>query len=204
MAIYTTFFLCVPKELHSGFPGWKKPLAKPVRREVRNFLTGQLIAIQTREPEWGDEESDEPQPPRRVVSIKGRYKDYLETRLPPFVRDCPHWAAKDLTELEISPLIEAVGLRSGLEPALYSPPSRSGFVQVFPSAFPTTLGTIDQPHVAHAWAAVMSSPEYAETADGEMVSDGWTATTALSVLKPLTALAERATKGQRLYLLTET
>src|SRR5262245_26351940 len=32
MAIYTTFFLCKPPELPGGFPGWRLPLAQPVRR----------------------------------------------------------------------------------------------------------------------------------------------------------------------------
>src|SRR4051794_14044859 len=56
MAIYTTFFLARPDELGSGFPGWKLPLPAPVRREFRNWFTKQIVTVETREPEWPEEE----------------------------------------------------------------------------------------------------------------------------------------------------
>ena len=57
MAIYTTFFLAAPEKVVGGFPGWKPPLPAPVRREFLNPLTKQLVVIETRKPEWPDEES---------------------------------------------------------------------------------------------------------------------------------------------------
>ena len=99
MAIYTTFFLCKREELSAGFPGWRLPLPKPVRREFKNPFTGTVAVMETREPEW-PEEADEAFPPRyQVVAIEGSYKDYLENRLPPFVRENPHWATKAVTEI---------------------------------------------------------------------------------------------------------
>ena len=56
MAIYSTFFLCKPNDLPRNFPGWRLPLAIPVRRQLKNPFTGQTSTIETREPEWPDEE----------------------------------------------------------------------------------------------------------------------------------------------------
>jgi cysteine-rich repeat protein len=57
MAIYTTFFLCRPEELPGGFPGWQPPLATPVRRELRNPFTGQVVVVESREPQWPEDAS---------------------------------------------------------------------------------------------------------------------------------------------------
>src|SRR5262245_26111796 len=118
MAIYTTFFLCTPEELPGGFPGWRLPLAESVRREVYNPFTGKLSVIETREPEWPDDDSEEPEREYQVVAIQGSYKDYLEGRLPPFVRACPHWAAKGLTEVDLDPLIKAADMTASMEHAI--------------------------------------------------------------------------------------
>ena len=48
MAIYSTFFLCKPEELSSGFPGWRPALPESVRREVTNPFTGKTMTIETR------------------------------------------------------------------------------------------------------------------------------------------------------------
>jgi hypothetical protein len=160
MAIYTTFFLCKPEDLPGGFPGWRLPLAKPVRREVRNPFTGEVAVVETREPEWLEEASEEPEREYQVVTIAGRYEDYLEGRLPPFVRGCPHWAAKGLTEIELAPLLKAAGVAASMECAIYSPPSSGAVVQQFPQAFLARLSSLDQKAVAQRWAAAMSSPEH--------------------------------------------
>ena len=107
MAIYTTFFLCKPEELLGGFPGWRSPLVQPVRREFRNPFTGEVSVVETCEPEWPDEANAELDRGHQVVAVQGRYEDYLESRLPPFVRARPHWAAKGLTEVEVDPLLKA-------------------------------------------------------------------------------------------------
>src|SRR4051794_39853795 len=100
MATYTTFFLCDPEELTSGFPGWRLPLAKPVTREVRNPFTGAVSVVESHEPEWPEEAGDEAEREYQVVQIEGNYEDYLEGRLPRFVHSSPHWAAKGLTQVE--------------------------------------------------------------------------------------------------------
>ena len=123
MAVYTTFFLCKPEELLGGFPGWRLPLAQPVRRELRNPFTGEVSMVETREPEWPEQAEAELDRNYRVVNIEARYEDYLESRLLPFVRACPHWAAKGLTEVEVDPLLKAAGVAASLECAMYSPRS---------------------------------------------------------------------------------
>ena len=148
MAIDTTFFLCRPAELPSGFPGWRLPLAQPVRRKFRNPFTGKDEIVETRDPEWSDGEGDELGRENQVVEIAGSYEDYLEGRLPPFVRSCPHWAAKGLTQVELTPLLEAAGVAESMECAIYSPPSLGAVVQQFPAGFLTNLGSLDQKTVA--------------------------------------------------------
>jgi hypothetical protein len=52
VAVYSTFFLAAPDALLSGFPGWKLPLDKPLKREITDFF-GQRT-IETRAPLWED------------------------------------------------------------------------------------------------------------------------------------------------------
>lgn len=203
MAVYTTFFLCRPEALPGGFPGWQLPLSKPVRRKVRNPFTGEQLVVESREPDWPDEPGDESAREYRVVAGAGRYEDYLEGRLPPFVRECPHWAAKGLTDLELAPLLEVVGVPGAMEHPIYSPPSSGAVVQQFPAEFLSKLGSLDQKTIAKRWAAAMSTPEHTHTISGLKLSDGWEASDAEAILKPLVALACRAPAGHYLYLLIE-
>jgi hypothetical protein len=206
MAIYTTFFLCKPEELPGGFPGWRLPLPQPVRREFRNPFTGKIAVIETRKPEWPEEVDQEPQREYQVVSIAGRYEDYREGRLPPFVQRTPHWAAKGLTEVELKPLLQAAGVDGSLECALYSPPSLGAVLEQLPSALPIKLGSLNQRElkaIAKRWAATMSTPEYTHSVSGNKISDGWATDYALAILQPLVALARQAAGGQEMYLLTE-
>src|SRR4051794_24414788 len=110
MATYTTFFLASADELATGFPSWKAPLPVPVERSMRNPFTGKTTTIMTSEPEWTDEAEPIVPPQKTVVAIEGDYGDYLESRLPAFVRARAHWATKGLTELELGPLLMAAGL----------------------------------------------------------------------------------------------
>ena len=201
MAIYTTLFLCQPSELPGGFPGWRGPLAQPIRREVRNPFTGKVVVIETREPEWPADAGPEQGKGPQVVAIKGSYKTYLERRLPPFVRQCPHWAAKGLTEEELDPLVEAVGVTGAFECALYSPPSSGGVLQQFPPGVLGRLSQLSPPQmeeVATRWAAIMSDPDHI------VPGEGWSPADAMGILKPLVELARKATGDQQLYLLIET
>src|SRR5262245_1209607 len=106
MAIYTTFFLCHPNELLPSFPGWKEPLAVPVKRTRMNPFTREQVTVVTREPEWNEVGSSELQVPEfEVVSIEGSYARYLEQRIPRSIQLRPHWCAKNLTSIELAPLI---------------------------------------------------------------------------------------------------
>jgi hypothetical protein len=206
MAIYTTFFLCKPEELPAGFPGWRPPLPQPVRRKVKNPFTNELLTIETREPEWPDAEDDALDRDYQVIAGKGSYEDYLEGRLPPFVRVRPHWAAKGLTDLELNPLAKAIGVGSTLECPLYSPPASGAMLHQLPSDMVSQLRALDQREldaVASRWAARMSTPDYTQSVTGVKLSDGWAASDAMEILKPIAALASQAKDDHGVYLLIE-
>ena len=203
MAIYTTFFLCKPEELPGGFPGWRLPLAKPVRREFRNPFTGELSVVETHDPHWPEDAPEVLGREYQAVTIEGGYEDYLGGRLPPFVRALPHWAAKGLTEVELYPLLEIAGVAGSIECPIYSPPSSGTVVQQLPPEFVAKLGSLNHKALASRWAAALSTPEHTHSVSGVKISDGWTASEALEILQPLVALARQATAGQQMYLLTE-
>jgi hypothetical protein len=203
MAIYTTFFLAHPEELRSGFPGWKPPLPAPVRREFRHPFTKELVTIETREPEWPEEEQGSATPQYRAVAIQGRYEDYLEGRLPDFVKEKYHWAAKGLTEIELEPLLRAVGVSAELQVPIYGPPSSGAVLRELPQEFISKLPASDRLGVAQRWAAEMSTPEHTHSVTGNKLSDGWTTEEASQILEPLLALARQASSNQRMYLLIE-
>jgi hypothetical protein len=176
MAVYTTFFLCKPADLQSGFPGWRLPPWAPSER--------------------GTELNP------RVVIIEGSYEDYLERRLPQFVRNGPHWATKGLMVTELKPLLEIAGVPAPIRLSIYSP-SLPSVVEHLPEEFLTKLPSLDQENVAQQWAAAMSTPEHTHSVSGRKLSDGWTQTQALAMLRPLIDLSKKASIGQQMYLLTE-
>ena len=203
MAIYTTFLVAKPDELLGGFPSWKQPLPAPVRREFRNPFTKQMMTIETREPEWPSRESQSDIPQYSAVAIHGSYEDYLEGRLPPFVRESQHWATKGLTEIELGPLLKTIGVSAKLESPLYAPPSSGAVLQEFPPDFFLKLIESDPREVARRWAAEMSAPEHTHSMTGRKLNDGWTTDQASQILTPIASLSRQASLGQRMYLLIE-
>jgi hypothetical protein len=202
VAVYSTFFVAAPEALLSGFPGWKLPLDKPVKREITDFFGERTI--ETREPLWEDvAPGEEPEPEYGVVAIEGDYAAYLEARLPAFVRKAPHWCSKGLTNVELDPLGELTDGKPALAEGLFAHPSRSAHLFVFrPSIVDEILKAPQQ--LAQKWAARMSTPEYTHSADGSnRLQDDWSVDDALSILGPLGDLAKKASPGQRLYLLLE-
>ena len=165
--------LLLLRALLSGFPGWKMPLDKPVKREITDFF-GEQRTIETREPLWEDiVPGEEPVPEYGVVAIEGGYAAYLEARLPAFVRKSPHWCSKGLTNVELDPLGELTDSKPALEEGLFAHPSRSGNIMVFrPSIVNEMLKAPQQ--LAEKWAARMSTPEYTHSADGSnRLQDDW-------------------------------
>ncbi len=207
MAIYTTLFLCNPQELKAGFAEWRSPLPKPVKRTFKNPFTGETTTIETCEPEWPDgQDAEVLNREYRVIKRTGNYQDYLEGRLPEFIQEQPHWAAKGLTEIELSPLAEALGVKPSFECPLYGPPSSSATLQEFPPDMLSKLASLDERgarSMATKWAATLSTREYTHSTSGVKSNDGWSQIDALAVLQPIVDLAQRATAAQRLYLLIE-
>ncbi len=202
MAIYSTFFVAAHEMLISAFPGWKLPLGKPLKRQISDFL-GENRTIETQEPLWEDSPAEEPAPQYSVVSLEGNYAEYLEARLPAFVREAAHWCSKGLTNLEIDPLGELTDSNPALEYTLFAHPSLSSQLFVFRQSIVDQILKAPQ-DMAQQWAARMSTPEYTHSADGsERLQDDWSVDDALSILNPLGDLARNASQGQRVYLLVE-
>ena len=209
MAIYSTFFLSAPDQLHPGFPEWRLPLPQPVTRKTINPFTREDMTIQTRAPEWDDVDPNDPLfPEMAVVAIEGDYQAYLERRLPPFIQSQPHWCSKGLTLVELDPLIGIVtGIdETRLETPLYAHPSLGSGIDQFPNDFLEHLTAADEAAItaiAEKWAATMSTPEYTHSIDGNRLSEGWTVEDASGILSNIAELARRQEAGQSMYLLTE-
>lgn len=209
MAIYSTFFLSEPVQLPAGFPGWKLPLPEPVTRKLINPFTREEMTITTRAPEWDDFDPENMEMPEyQVVAIEGDYQTYLQQRIPPFVQSRLHWCAKNLTSVELEPLVAVVldDDEIRLESALYAHPSLGCGIEQFPDDFVArikTAGDSSLHAVAEKWAARMSTPEHTHAVSGERLEDDWTVDDALTILKPIVELARKQADGQSMYLLME-
>jgi hypothetical protein len=207
VAIYTTFFLCKPSELLAGFPGWKPPLPKPVRRQVKNFFTSETINIETREPDWAeDEEIELTERQYGVVAIEESYADYLEGRIPQVVHTNPHWCSKGLTEIELNPIGQALCIEPVLDYALYSPPSWGATLQQFHPELLSKIRDMNKKElkaVGKQWAAAMSTPEHTHSVSDAKLSDGWEPVYAISILEKLVEVAQQSTDEHGMYLLIE-
>lgn len=207
VAIYTTFFVCHPEELAAGFPGWLPPLLQPVKRKVTNPFTGEEITIESSSPEWPEEENaGVANRQHQVVALSGKYQDYLEGRLPSLILREPHWASKGLTEVELGPLVESLGLEAAFSSPLFAPPSLGIMLQEFPIGVIGKLASLDQQaqqQIAEDWAAAMSTPEYTHSASDKRISENWDAAEAIQILQPLIQLAREAGPDRRMFLLVE-
>ncbi|HVX09740.1 MAG TPA: hypothetical protein VHC22_00925 [Pirellulales bacterium] len=185
MGIYTTFFVCTPPELAAAFPGWLPPLTTPVKRDTTKPFTGETTTVESREPEWTDDpDTDSPD---------------LD-----FVFSHPHWDTKGLTEVELGPLADALGLEPKFEYPLYAPPSSHVYLVGLPTELVPKLVSLDAnglEAVAAKWAAAMSTPEYTHSVTGNKLNDGWTPSDAMGILHEFVTLARQASADQRLYLL---
>ena len=207
MASYATFFLCEPARLEGGFPGWKPPLPVPATRTSINPFTGEEMTVTSRVPEWSDADVVAV-PEYGVVNIQGDYQTYLEQRIPPFVASLPHWCAKNITSVELAPLVTAVCQRNveELEIPLYAHPSIAAGIERFPEDFASKLASAGQSGLeglAKQWAAAMSTPELTHSVSGVRLQDDWSIDDAFELLQPIQQLATRAGQAENLLLLTE-
>jgi hypothetical protein len=167
------------------------------------------MRIETRAPDWPDVDPTELEMPKvRVVAIhQGDYNTYLEQRIPPFVQSHPHWCSKNLTSLELTPLVEAAGIENAdLEAALFCHPSRIASLEQFPADFLAALKSADTSAlhaIAEQWASEMSTPDYTHSIDGERLTEDWTTEEAMSLMQPITKLVQMQDGRQNLYLLVE-
>jgi hypothetical protein len=208
MALYSTFFLCQVDQLAKGFPAWRPRLAEAIRRQIINPFTGEAVIVQTHEPTWPDDGGEQEEPPDfGVVEIKGKYEDYLESRLPAFVQRQPHWCAKGLMNIELDALGKTMKVGPGVQDALFSPPSSGGaHIWQIRSELLAALLALDDKGLkaaANDWAGAMSAPEHTQNSEGVTISDGWEPDDALQILRPLVKLARHSAAGQSMYLLLE-
>ena len=203
MAIYTTFFAATAEELEVAFPGWLKPLAKPVKKTSINPFTKQPVTYDSWEP---DEALHAPAPvpaPRPVVvAIQGDYTAYLHDRLPTGMHALPKLAAKGVLSPHVEQLLAAVAKRpeERLVPALFPPGGSAGNSK--------TLDALPDWGVA-ALAGVPDEvlPQLGEQlvqAKGWFADEKWAAKDCIRLLGELRSVALKAREGQRaLYLFTE-
>ena len=209
MAIHSTVFLSEPEQLPIEFPGWKPPLSEPVIRRSVNPFTREEITITSRAPGWDDFDPGEIELSEyQVVPVSGDYGTYLEQRLPPFVRSTPHCCTKNLTSIEIEPLVAAAGVtkESKLTSALYAHPSLGAAIEQFSGIFVDRLRNADDltlRSVAKSWAERMSTPDHTHSASGERLQDDWSVDDALGLVEPIAKLARQCGDRQSMYLLTE-
>lgn len=207
MAIYSTLFVAERGAISAGFPGWKEPLRAPRKRVAVNPFTREKMVIESTEPDWDGYDPAEAEPPEfGVKMIAGDYAQYLESRIPPWVRAQPHECLKGIMGIELGELVKVLigGDTATLPTALYSPPDSTAALDVFPDAATARLrGLADLGDVARQWATAMSHPDHTHSATGTRLEPDWTEATALSILEPLHGLAQRTSDGSSVYLLVE-
>ena len=209
MAIYSTFFLSNPGELTDIFPEWKLPLDEPVTRQIINPFTNEEESITTRAPEWEDFDPSEMEFPEPEVEIvDGDYQTFLEGRIPSPIQAKSHLCLKDLTNVELEPLVAATlnQEKASLETALYAHPMDSSALMQFPEDFLSQIQSSsdsDLNGIAVKWAKIMSTPDYTHSMDGQRLSEDWTTEDASSILAPIITLIKKQTDNQVMYLLLE-
>jgi len=209
LAIYSTFFLAQPDQLPVAFPDWKPPLPEPVTRKSINPFTREEMTITTCAPEWeGFDPDNMAFPAPQVVAIEGDYQTYLENRIPPFVQSQPHWCAKNLTNVELEPLVAAAtgAPDTKVESALYAHPAIGCGLEQIPDDFIARVkppSDADLQAIAEQWAKTMSTREHTHSVSGDRLSDDWSVDDALRLLNPIVELLKQHSDAQSLYLLIE-
>lgn len=209
MAIYSTFFLCSYSELCLTFRGWVPPLEKPVSRVVVNPFTRKKMTIETREPNWDEIEvelSHLSSDHRIVVGISGDYSNYLEERRQACIQGKSHWSSKNLTSVELEPLISSVVDDEKLEVALYAPPDLSVMLYKIPDSFVKSLCSTDLKNlnlIAHRWSDNLSSPSFTYSTGDESLMPDFSSSDALNILESIIELARNIEHSQSMYVLIE-
>jgi hypothetical protein len=139
--------------------------------------------------------------------MQGDYEEYLEQRIPSFVKATPHWCTKGLTSFELEPLVNLVSEDERRFTArLYAHPSLSAALEQVPdelSAFLQFASASRLRDLAEQWANAMSVPERTHSGGGVRVQDDWSTEDALESLTPLAQLARQMQEEHSMYLLTE-
>jgi len=179
MAMYSTLFVAEPASLEHGFRHWLDPDDRWDGH--RDLHAGGSVAS---------------------------YPSYLEERIPAFVQGQVHWCSKNLSSVELNPLIRVVTEigSSELESAILFPERVSAILEAFPVSFGEKLqraGEFAIRQLAAKWAAVMSTPQFTHSVSGVRVEDDWTSKTALALLQPIVDLLRKRTDHETLYLLVE-
>ncbi|MBX9737208.1 MAG: hypothetical protein K2X32_09810 [Phycisphaerales bacterium] len=186
MGIYSTFFLASPADLPKALPGWKLPLALPVRRQRINPFTGASTWLESCEPDWPED-----------------HEDLGEVGCTTGLTGFANWSVEELQSIYLRPLCKALDLPATFEHAMYCPPSLAATLEVMPDRFLLKLRTMDVHAIAAHWAAALSADEYTHSISGERVWSGYSTAETEEILRSLVMLAQKATSRQSLYLLLE-
>lgn len=210
MAIYTTYFVCDPEALREGFPAWKPPLAEPLARVSVNPFTGERTTVTTDVPEWDDDDDVESSVPSyQATAITGDYGEYLEQRIPSFVRSQPHACLKGLTTVELQALIAVATGDSSDAPLLmplHAHPAANACLESVPDLLTKKLRDGDEPalrRIATDWAGLMSTLDYTHNLDGDRVQNDWAIDDAILTVGEIAAVAKKGSDTACMYLLTE-
>ena len=203
MAMYTSYFVAADDDFTHWFPGWKRPLDRPVRVKRTSWLTKQDVEVWSWDPD--------PERPstaavvmeaHAVVEITGDYDAYLEARAHPLVKSSPHrcWKGVDVLKIEaLRSLLLEQPFDVELEhfpPACIAPPEIHGDITVLPRELTAALARFDDSTIesmAEAWAD-----------SGEVQIDDIAPDYAAVVLRGLIDLARDAVRDRKnLHLMTE-
>lgn len=118
----TTLFVVTDAELTEFFPGWRLPLAAPVRVTARHPFTGEPMSYDQWDPGRDPSILSGPtlfeQQGRAILSPvvppDDAYPNWLEKDAPPLLRTFPHCAMKGITMAQLTGLAEL--LLGHLEP----------------------------------------------------------------------------------------
>jgi hypothetical protein len=181
MASYTTFFVAMPDEVVGGFPIWRPP-SDDLQVEIARIT--KLAKRRSRK--------------------LPKYKTYVESWLPAFIRARPHLCVARLDLQQVYNLGAAIGSDNYFDSALCHPDSDDVMLQRFPPSQRLKLAAADEKALSKLAREWMAKDNFGK--DESIQAPGFsefTSADALNVLRRIANLAWTATDGQEMYAYAE-